>query len=241
MTLSSLVPLLPTKRSALPKGVVTKLLGDTKLVRTLAGRLKMQEVVTMQDIVLPEFDKNRRINQQKVLVFDNNNFKYNIILITHFLSKTGMKLNYSEGNMEWFDCSIPLHPPGGLDSKEFDTMEDMSHILVKDEIFSEDWLECFATEILDAKYDETDVAEVVKGLTHLNAHRKADLLRVLQENNKMFDGTLGVYPHKKVHIDIDPNAKPVHSRPYPVPRIHLKTFKKELDHLVTIGVLAAQQ
>jgi hypothetical protein len=57
----------------------------------------------------------------------------------------------------------------------------------------------------------------------------------------MFDGILGVYPHKKVHIDIDPNVKPVHSRPYPVPQIHLKTFKKELNHLVEIGVLAAQQ
>jgi hypothetical protein len=57
----------------------------------------------------------------------------------------------------------------------------------------------------------------------------------------MFNGTLGVYPHKKVHIDINPNAKPVHSRPYPVPQIHLKTFKMKLDHLVRIGVLAAQQ
>jgi hypothetical protein len=57
----------------------------------------------------------------------------------------------------------------------------------------------------------------------------------------MFDGTLRVYPHKKVHIDIDPNAKPVHSRPHPVPQIHLMTFKKELNHLVRIGVLAAQQ
>jgi hypothetical protein len=64
---------------------------------------------------------------------------------------------------------------------------------------------------------------------------------VLQDNNKTFDGTLGVYPHKKVQIDIDPNAKPVHSRPYPVPRIHLKTFKKDLDHLVRIGILAAQR
>jgi hypothetical protein len=57
----------------------------------------------------------------------------------------------------------------------------------------------------------------------------------------MFDGTLGVYPHKKVHIDIDPNAKPVHSRTYPVPQIHLKTFKRELNHRVRIGFLAAQQ
>jgi hypothetical protein len=64
---------------------------------------------------------------------------------------------------------------------------------------------------------------------------------VLQENDKIFNGNLGVYPHKKVHIDIDPNTKPVHSTPYPVPQIHLKTFKKELHHLVGIGVLAAQQ
>jgi hypothetical protein len=85
------------------------------------------------------------------------------------------------------------------------------------------------------------MVEVMKGLTHLNAHQKAELLQVLQENKKMFDRTLGVYPHKKVHIDIDPNAKPVHSRPYPVPQIHLKTYKKELNHLVRIGVLTSQQ
>jgi hypothetical protein len=57
----------------------------------------------------------------------------------------------------------------------------------------------------------------------------------------MFYGTLGVYPHKKAHIVIDPNTKPVHSRPYPVPQIQLKTFKTELDHLVRIGVIAPQQ
>ncbi len=229
------------KRSALPKGVIAKLLGDTKLAKTLTGHLKTQEVITIRNLRLPKFDKNRRINQQKVLVFDNDNIKYDIILGTNFLSKTGIKLNYSEGNMEWFDFSIPLHPPGGLDSKEFGTMEDMFHIQVKDEIFGKDWLECFATEILDAKYEKTDEAEVVKGLPHLNAHQKADFLQVLQENDKTFNRTLGVYPHKKVHIDIDPNAKTVHSRPYPVPQIHLKTFKKELGHLVEIGVLAAQQ
>ncbi len=77
----------------------------------------MQEVVTMQDIRLPEFDKNRRINQQKVLVFDNDNVKYNIILGTNFISKTGIKLNYSKGSMEWFDYFIQLCPPGGLDLK----------------------------------------------------------------------------------------------------------------------------
>jgi hypothetical protein len=64
---------------------------------------------------------------------------------------------------------------------------------------------------------------------------------VLHENKKVFDGTLGIYLHKKVHIDVDPNAKPVHSRHYPVPQIHLKTVKTELKHLVRIGVLVPQQ
>ncbi len=53
------------KRSALPKGVIKTWIGDTKLVRILTGCLKRQEVVTKWDISLPEFDKNRRINQQK--------------------------------------------------------------------------------------------------------------------------------------------------------------------------------
>jgi hypothetical protein len=33
----------------------------------------------------------------------------------------------------------------------------------------------------------------------------------------MFNETLDIYPHEKVDIDIDPNAKPVHSMPHPVP------------------------
>jgi hypothetical protein len=87
--------------------------------------------------------------------------------------------------MEWFDCSVPLCPPGGLDLKEINAMEDIFHIQVEDELFGEDWLKCFATKILNSKYEKTDVAEVMKGLIHLNVHQKADLLQVLQENKKM--------------------------------------------------------
>eukprot|EP00804_Cyclotella_cryptica_P012765 CCRYP_010539-RA/>CCRYP_010539-RA protein AED:0.43 eAED:0.41 QI:0/-1/0/1/-1/1/1/0/179 len=151
------------------------------------------------------------------------------------------ELNYSEGKMEWFDCSLPLQSPGGLDSKDFDAMEDTFFIPAEDELFREDWLSCYATDILDAKYEWTDVAEVVDKQTHLNAHQKKDLLQVLQDNSKMFDGTLGLYPHCKVHIELVPDAKPVHARPYPVPRVHMSTFKQELDHLVELGVLIPAQ
>jgi hypothetical protein len=90
---------------------------------------------------------------------------------------------------------------------------------------------------LDTKYEWTDVAEGVDKLMHLDIPQKADLLQVLHENEKMFDGTLAVYPHKKVHINTDPDAKPLHARPYPVPHVQLSTFKKELDSLIKLGVL----
>ena len=94
---------------------------------------------------------------------------------------------------------------------------------------------------MDAKYKFADVKEVIDQLTHLNTQQKADLLQVLMENAQMFDGTLGVYPHTKVHLELDSNAKPVHARPYPVPCIHLSTFKNELDHLVALGMLIPQK
>jgi hypothetical protein len=80
--------------------------------------------------------------------------------------------------------------------------------------------------------------DVVNQLEHLNIQQKADVKQVLSEFTKIFDGTLGDYPHQKFHIELEPNAKPKHARPYPVPVIHLEAFKKELTHLCTIGVLS---
>jgi hypothetical protein len=118
-------------------------------------------------------------------------------------------------------------------------MADAFHIQVEEKLFGED---CGSSVLLQRclTHEYVNVHKVIDTLTHLNMHQKADLLQVLTANQKMFDGTLGVYPHKKFHIDIDKNAKPIHARPYPVPRVHLQTFKKELDHLVAIRVLAPQ-
>ena len=46
------------------------------------------------------------------------------------------------------------------------------------------------------------------------------------------------YPHKKVLIEIEPNERSVHKCAYAMSRIHMDTLKKELDHLVKMGVLS---
>ena len=142
--------------------------------------------------------------------------------------------------MTWFDNVLPMRPSHGLTSSDFNAMEEQYYVQLEDEILGKDWLQCYATHILDAKYEWTDVNDVVKGLTHLTQAQQNDLLKVLEKHTSMFDGSLGVYPHKKFHIDIKTDAKPVYARPYLVPCIHLSMFKKKLDHLVKLGVLIPQ-
>ncbi len=105
-----------------------------------------------------------------------------------------------------------------------------------------DWYDqtCFASEILDAKYEKILVDDVIDQLDHLSAQQKNDLKHVLNERTKLFDGILGVYPQRKLHIDLVPGAVPKHFRPYAIPVIHLEALKKELIHRVKIRVLYPQ-
>jgi hypothetical protein len=90
---------------------------------------------------------------------------------------------------------------------------------------------CYGVEILDANYEKVEVDEVTDQLTHLNPQQKKDLKRVLQEHTKLFNGTLGVYPHRKFNINLVPGAVAKHAHPYHVPVICLEAFKRELLHL----------
>jgi hypothetical protein len=53
----------------------------------------------------------------------------------------------------------------------------------------------------------------------------------------LFDGTLGKWTGEPYHIELKPSAIPYHARPYPVPRIHEQTLRKEVDRLCRLGVL----
>jgi hypothetical protein len=46
----------------------------------------------------PELDKNCNVNQQKVLIFDADSCRYDVIL-GDFLSKTGIDVKYSTGTI----------------------------------------------------------------------------------------------------------------------------------------------
>ena len=197
-------------------------------------------MIHLRDVRLPEFDKNRKISTQKALIFDGP-CKYDIIFGADFLTKIGMVIDYRRGEVEWYGNNIKMREPWGLTNQEFLHMCDSFFIQEEEAMFGDDWLDCYAVEkILDAKYDKLDIEELMSKQNHLDTRQKEQLRDLFLKYSKVFDGTLGLYPHKKVHIEVLPDAKPRHMRPYAVPRVHMDTFKKELDHLVKIGVLSPQ-
>jgi hypothetical protein len=54
-----------------------------------------------------------------------------------------------------------MHPRKGLTSEDFDHTEDMYHIQFEETLLRQDWLQLYATKILDARYKWTDVQVVV--------------------------------------------------------------------------------
>jgi hypothetical protein len=182
------------------------------------------------------------VEEQKALVFDGQ-YKYDVIFGADFLSKTGIYIKYSLGIIEWFNNELPMRNPHHLDDKEYLAVtEILQGQHEAEQLFGMDWYNptCYTSEILDTEYGEVSTDDVVDQLTHLNDKQKQDLKVLLKDFTKLFDGTLGVYLHKKFHIDLVSDAQPKHSQPYAIPCIHLAAFKKELDRLVQIGVLSPQ-
>ncbi len=62
-------------------------ISSSRKVNTLAGTYTFAETVIMRNLRLPEFDKNRNVDQQKALVFQSETCKYNVILGADFFNE----------------------------------------------------------------------------------------------------------------------------------------------------------
>jgi hypothetical protein len=144
-------------RKCLPRHCQPCTISHSRNIITLAGSYTSSEMVVLCNLRLPELDKNRNIDQQKALIFDADSYKYDVILGADFLRKTGIDVKYITGTVEWFDNELPPCDTRTLQSKDFLAMTEIIEIQQEHEFFGMDWydLHCYATEILDAKYERS--------------------------------------------------------------------------------------
>ena len=94
---------------------------------------------------------------------------------------------------------------------------DMLYAQEDEEWFGDEFMELLATTILDATYNKIHFEEVINDQKHLNKKQRRELKKVLIKYEKLFYGTIGVYPHRKLHIELLADAVTKHVQPYAVP------------------------
>ena len=220
----------------LPRGATPSLLKNPLQGIIAAGRLTANRIVHLRDIVLPEFSRSRKIDDQWAYVFDSDSH-YDIIFGRDFMLKIGLDTKFSNKTTVWMDREIAMKSP-----RFWENPTAMYQSLISDGdddgVDIEEPVDCDCFDnMMDAKYEKVDPVDVAKSQTHLTVSQQKDLSEVLSKYDTLFDGTLGRYPHKKLHLQLQDGAVPVHHKAFPVAHAHTEVFKKELAHLVKIGVL----
>ena len=140
-------------RRALPNGVNPMRLDKKMRMTTVAGVYESGGELSLQNIRLPELEKNRIVNNQTALVFDRD-CCYDVILGSDFLLKSGIDIKYSTGGVEWFGNTIPLSEAPIVETYEEDFKNFIDDYLsqMEDKKFGRDLYDEYAASTLDAKY-----------------------------------------------------------------------------------------
>lgn len=197
-------------------------------------------VKAMMRLMLPEFSQNKifDLTPDVKVIEDDRKVAYDLIIGIETLAKWGVVLDFRESEITIDNQTIQMRNVGALRSKRelrntyVEAVEPLSTKEETDRV----------VRILDAKYEPADLPQVVEdNCPHLSVAERKSLLEVLLKYESMFQGTLGQWSGDEVHFDLKPDAKPWHGRPYPVPRVHRDTVRKEVDRLVDIDVLEPVQ
>jgi hypothetical protein len=131
---------------ALLKGCVPALLNQPVLSKTIMSSFESKRIVRMNKRILPEFDRNKRIDSPPPLVFSGPSW-YDEMLGQDFLCKIGMELDFKKNSMKWMDSTVLMKNITFWN--EANTMNEV--VMSNDKL--DNTSHFYATQILDAKYE----------------------------------------------------------------------------------------
>ena len=192
---------------------------------TTAGSFSTMAEAKVQ-FKLVEFKDNCTIEHKVHLA--NNLGRYDMIMGRDLLSELGFIIDFQNQTTKWDEVTI--------DMKNIDSTFETSYQM-EDPVDVQQQTSRVQT-ILDAKYEAADLEEIVqKDCSHLSTTEQDKLLQLLRKYEDLFDGTLGQYKGGEYDIELKADATPYHARPFPVPKVHERTLKVEVERLCEIGVL----
>ena len=142
----------------------------------------------------------------------DNLLYYYLILRRDVLHELGIIFNFENKTITWQEVSILMIPPN-CTAKEFFVINESRPVRIATKRIK---------QIFDAEYKKFNLKSIVMNLNYLKDKHRNSLLELLQKYKNMFDGTLGKYTGSDYTIELKEDAKPYHTKPFPIPK-HLRT------------------
>ena len=184
---------------------------------------------------LPAFHNKKEISWNcYVDEADNSKSNYDMIIGRDMLHELGIDLLFSTAEMTWDNVTIPMHPITKLSENWADQIEE--EILYAQDPPTMDAERIQA--IVDSKYSQADLKEIAKQCKLLTPNEQQELLNLLTKFKHLFDGQLGSWDTDPIDLELkNPDEKPYHAKPFPVPQSQEKKLREEIERLIKFGVL----
>ena len=246
-------------RTRLPQHIQGKKVAEVTS-QTLAGTFTSNQEIQLEQVMLPEFFKTRKIDSVYAKIYTTP-CRYDMILGRDLLNDLGIILDFKNKNMEWDQAQIPMRSYPSNHNSATTAIEWLLDAVDNDLVGNDETLtrvsdttphqvnetnyqekdvdpDSYKFKTIRASlYERSDLQEIVDKCTYLTAAQQHQLFQLLSKFPKLFDGKLKTFNGPPIHLELIDNPTPVRSRAYPIPCSQLKVFKQELDRLVRIGVL----
>ena len=205
---------------------------------TMSGTFTSNKQVVLNGIRLPEFNNTLSDIPLHTRIIETD-CRYDLIMGRDFLRNIGVTLDFEKHIMVSSQLTVPMREYKYPNPKSL-----IESILknTKDNYYGDDNDDNLASAyksktIKSNDYGKETVAEIIDKQNHLSDEKKKQLLEVASAFPELFDGKLKAFKGYEIELELKDDAKPHASRAYPVPRIQLPIFKRELNELVNQGVL----
>ena len=201
---------------------------------TKAGTFKTSKMCEIE-FSLPAFHENRVISCNAYVDESNpETCNYDMIIGRDLMHDLGINLLFDTAEISWDNARIKMIQPSSL-------TDDWVTDLEKEILYAHDPDTTDAKriqDIIESKYCPADLEKIVSECGHLAKDEQQQLLQLLQKYEDLFDGTLGTWQTDPIDLELkDPNVKPYHAKPYPVPYSQEAKLKAEVKRLCDYGVL----
>jgi hypothetical protein len=138
-----------------------------------------------------------------------------MIIGRDIMHSLGINLLFDTAEISWDNAKIHMQHPEMLKDNWVDALE--QEILYAHDPDTTDAERIQG--IIESKYTPADLSKIVEECIHLEQAERRQLLHLLQKYEDLFDGSLvGTWKTDPIQLELkDPNVKPYHTKPYPVP------------------------